>query len=125
MRSTEAIFISDYPFPESNRQGFGKKPHLVSGKRLFQAPICGLTACICPEISTFSNITGAGFQKYGLQPVSGNGGRDISGGYTGKSPVRKPSARKITGGQPTIAGPVRNGNNRSKGENFLVGDECS
>ena len=69
MKSTEAILVSDYPFPEPDRQLFDRKPHLIFRRRLFRALIDSLVPSGCPEKSTIGNDTAHYLSKYVLEPV--------------------------------------------------------
>jgi hypothetical protein len=59
VHSTEFISASDYPFFWVDRQHFGKKRLPSSGNRPFHPPIGSLALIACPEMTLFSNDTGA------------------------------------------------------------------
>jgi len=69
--STVSILTSDYPFLGSDRQHFGKKRLPGSGNRPFHSRIGRLALIACPEMTLFSNDTGAfsGKEVLGDDPV--------------------------------------------------------
>jgi len=90
MKSTGAILTPDEPFRRSDRQHFGKKRHPNFGNRLFHPPIGSMALITCPEMTLFSNDTGAfpGYKVLGNVPgLHGPGSRSGDpGSVTGAGP---------------------------------------
>jgi hypothetical protein len=98
MHSTGAILTSDEPFFRVNRQHFGKKRQTSFGNRPFQPPIGSLVPFACPEMTLFSNDTGA-FPGNG---VLGDDPRDSVKEKPWERLRLSPVGRGAPGGQPGI-----------------------
>jgi hypothetical protein len=112
MHTTESILTSDHPFFGVDRQHFGKKRLPSSGNRLFHPQIGSLALITCPEMTLFSNDTGAvsgtrvlgddplggmketAWQRFGVSPDQ----RGSAGGMTGAGPAWNRDQEKMCGG---------------------------